>query len=285
MTARASNQLGDLAVKAVAALQEASWGPRGIYRTATVSTVIESGQTVTCTKNESKDCYGQSKVVTQFKVDGKVTSWATVDLLMGGRRAERGINEALRVAFEAQAPTIIQNYVDYIKASYEEQVTKRGPALALSNIWDDDRFFLKESIHPVCDATLDATKPHRNVVSAWTLNADKLLKVATAFGYAAALDWFNKTNSKLGALELPNLLVSRGGFVEITGTRAGKAIRMSQQQVLKRSKLGRLFYQYPARIYIDEKFTPEREYIKQFDLPKANVVHEASVVEEHSDSP
>ncbi len=87
---------------------------------------------------------------------------------------------------------------------------------------------------------------------------------AEKYGEHAALDWFHKTGAKLGELEDATLLGASGGDVSVNGLRAGRQVSMQQQRILKASPKGKLFHQFPARIYVDGKFTPEADYIRMF---------------------
>lgn len=217
---------------------------------------------VTCTMSLSPRSYRRSARVTmQFKRDGKVVSRATLE---GAIRGE--INEALRSEFEAQAPEIKADFVAQVRRQYAYLVEKCGPALAVE--YKSGFYRAAQTMRAFCDVVSeqDPTVLYpKTIVVARPLNETRLDERAEKYAQAAAVEWFHKTNAKLGAIESPELVRDVGGYVIVQGTRNGRAILMRQQRVLKWTQHGEPFNQFPALIYVDGQFTPEAEYKKLFD--------------------
>lgn len=257
----------ELTKQAQAALEATAFSANGRYRSAASEVKLDSGAVVTVTRNETKDRYGSTKVVTQVKVDGKVSSWEKAKELMDGRKTSYRVNEQLKAAFEERAPEIAQRYYRQVERQYADQVAKRGIALKMPNIWDDDRHVLSRTIIPMCDVAYERVN-FCDVPIAYTLNTARLNKAATEYGYQASLDWFHKTNSKLEDIEDAVLVSKHGADIHIAGVRKGMVIDLHQQMIVQCSVKGLLFNQFPARIYVDGKFMSEHAYHKLFAAPK-----------------
>lgn len=230
---------------------------------------LPCGEVVTCMLTAQYLGLGSTKYHTRFKIGDTIASRATVIQRLNGESADFSVNEALREAFEAQAPEIALSYTAHITRAYEHQRTIRGPSLRVTTVFDTAYLFLRESIYPVCDATYEPGTGHRQKVAAYTLNPEKLQKVADAHGHEAALDWFYKTNMKLGKLDAAEVVSRSGGSICVKGFRSGKLVLLEQQRVLKESKKGRLFHQYPARLYVDGQFFSAIDFHKMFRLLEA----------------
>lgn len=278
-------KLDVLSASAKAAIEATPWSANGRYRTANASVVADTGEQVICNLTQTKDRNEQVKTITQFKVNEKVTSRATVDLLLGGRPNHQDINEELRVEFELQAPALIQAYSEFVKSLLARELEKRGPALALEGTWDTGRYLIEGTLAPICDIAYGKDDAGSRRIISYILNDAKLAKIATEYGYAASLDWFRKTNEKVGALERPRLVGNAFGDIEIRGTRCGKSVTLQQQRVFKVSVLGKPYLQFPARLYVDAKFTPEKEYHSIFDVVAQERGIDLVIVQRQGDIP
>lgn len=278
---RDSKQLDSLLAAANQACEAAPWSTHNRHRTASVEMTAESGELIVCSVAQTRDRYSTIKAMTSFKVNGKVTSRASVLLLTNGARAEK-INEEIRVAFELQAPALISAYANYLKDLLSEELKKRGPSLALTGIWDPGRNLIRNSLEPICDIAYEETGIGRNKIVAYILNESKLSKIATDYGYEASLDWFGKTNAKLGPLQNPVLTANAYGDIEVRGIRNGKLIALLQQRIFKTSVLGKPFLQFPARLYVDDKLTPEKQYHALFKPKESEQLNPSDFVDDGS---
>jgi len=136
-----------------------------------------------------------------------------------------------------------------------------------------DRVWIESGRHGEAGTVITSLNPHDILLTKVVINEEKLDRNAEAYAEAATLQWHTKMMEKLGDLdevEVPHL---NDGYILITGKRDGHTVRIEQQVIINWSTQGTPFNQWPARIYVDGKFTPEREYkkligIKTTDQPK-----------------
>lgn len=196
------------------------------------------------------------KTTMRFRRDGQVVSLATLK-----RERQIAINAPLRAAFEAQAPKIADDYVRWVDRLFvrmAERFPQGIPAWPELSVHRPTARTIRETLGPACDIV------YGEGPATLRLSDARLRQIADYYGASVALEWFYKTNAKLGALDDARLECDSGGDVIVSGTRAGKSVRMVQQRVLKQSPRGRLFHQFPSRLYVDGQFTPEAEYRKLF---------------------
>ena len=73
----------------------------------------------------------------------------------------------------------------------------------------------------------------------------------------------SKTLSKIGDLEEAVLTFRGGGNFTISGKVNGKKVRAEQQTVVKfHGRTGKMFAQFPMRLYVEDKFTTASAYKK-----------------------
>lgn len=177
-------------------------------------------------------------------------------------------NPELRAEFMKQAPALTAEWIAGTRSSYERMVARFDGVVPLSHPsldWSRDRTeqarrtaIRKEiaRLSMVCDRVGDTL----------VLNEDTLAATGKRYGELVALQWFYKTNLKLGELSGAKLHEDRGGYVVVSGEKAdGAKVVMKQQRVTKWAPVAcELFHQFPARLYVDGKFTEERAYVKRF---------------------
>jgi hypothetical protein len=105
-----------------------------------------------------------------------------------------------------------------------------------------------------------------NTVYSNEIDMAKVEAAAQAEAEATCLAWYKKLASKLGSVESATLHYSGVGSYCLTVTKAGfaESIRIDQQIVWKVSSRGSWFAQFPARIYVGGKFTPEAKFKAMF---------------------
>lgn len=89
-----------------------------------------------------------------------------------------------------------------------------------------------------------------------------LAKCAAEYAEATIQSFVAKLTKKLGALTDVEVRRADGATFVITGKLGDKAVRVEQSQIFKVSPRGTFFHQWPARIYVDGKFTPEAAFKK-----------------------
>ncbi len=100
----------------------------------------------------------------------------------------------------------------------------------------------------------------------YIFNAAGLAAAAQVYGKETALAWYTKLALKLGSSVTVGSVSDDGhGNVQVTGTTTdGDHIHVDQQIIWKCSSRGRTFHQFPARIYVNGKFTTEAAFAKKF---------------------
>lgn len=95
--------------------------------------------------------------------------------------------------------------------------------------------------------------------------ADAIAKAAGRYGEAMAANFIEKFNAKLGEVENVECQRASSGWLLFTATKGGHKVTVDQARVLKVSSNGKWFHQWPARIYVDGKFTPEAKFKAMFE--------------------
>jgi hypothetical protein len=227
---------------------------------------LPDGRTVACTYSYSTSLYGRDVVRSSFTIDGKRASKEQISVALGGRTKTMvaEMNPQLRATFEAQAPQLARDYRDYVlrlyTRAYDHFEGKIPCWVKYDNPW---RYEITVLFRDVCDTINTHDKPI-NPTHIYVLNEKTLNEKSEKYGDEVAVQWFYKTNEKLGKLEDATLVNDSQGDVVVSGIRDGKKVVLNQQRILKRSKNGVLFHQFPARLYVDGKFTTEAAYKKLF---------------------
>lgn len=100
--------------------------------------------------------------------------------------------------------------------------------------------------------------------AAGEVNTSWLDKNAQQFADEQVDSFIVKLEGKIGHLTDVSLhMTGNGGFV-IRGMHGDNAVRVEQQVVFKTSSQGNFFMQWPARIYVNGKFTPEKEFKQNY---------------------
>ncbi len=180
--------------------------------------------------------------------------------------AVQAMNPALKEAFEAQAPALAREFVEYIRKieagareAFPDGIPHYVSATGPKAIFRDSIAILRTLSDTVTKRGQDGKEMHTLV-----LNEGKLAREAEDYGARTALQWFHKTNQKLGDLQNPVLISDRDGQVHVKGERGGQAVELVQQRIINVSPLGKLFHQFPSRIYVGGKFMTEEAYAKAY---------------------
>ncbi len=183
-------------------------------------------------------------------------------------------NPELRAQFMAQAPALARAYDRHIRAEFARTLEKFGiDGVIPADLFPNER--------RLTDAQKDAQalvhsviSRHANLVKApvrgYVMDEAELARRAEKYGEEAALQWFYKTNRKLGQLTSATLHRDDNGEVLVSGEKDGCKVVLRQQVVTKWAPVRReVFHQFPALLYLDGKFTPEADYARRF--PDAEV--------------
>ena len=184
------------------------------------------------------------------------------------------MSNTIRETLLAQAPKFSADYVEYFTNFYNNNVEELGRRW-LSNAYDGRRDRWNHVIVRCFDGDM---KNLRTEMGAF--NPAKLQKLADEYGEQMATKWANKLECKLENVEGVEMRNAGRGSFTFTGRREGKAIRVEQQTVTKVSNRGTWFHQFPARIYVDGKFTSEKAYKEMF----ATVADKAAAPQSHRET-
>ena len=91
------------------------------------------------------------------------------------------------------------------------------------------------------------------------LNEDRLQRKARQFGEDSVMSFVAKLISKVGDIEMSLEFLAGADFV-IRASVNGHDVRIEQQTVYKYTQRNTLYCQFPARIYVDGKFTPASKF-------------------------
>lgn len=92
------------------------------------------------------------------------------------------------------------------------------------------------------------------------LNTEYLAKLADQYAADTVAAWAAKIDAKLGELEDAKLARGAGMTFLLHGRKNGRAVTVEQTMIVNISPKGTLFNQFPARIYIDGKFTSAKAF-------------------------
>jgi len=164
------------------------------------------------------------------------------------------INEVLKTKEEA----ISLNYQEYVASLYKElteEFTNKFNGIYNSGCGN----LFKEAIKPVCDYDKGCTRPGETV---YTLSKEKLKVVADKYATLTVLAWQQKIVSKIGNItDIQCHSLNSTGFY-ITGKLGTLNVRVEQNIIVNVSSKGKLFNQFPARIYVDGKAISEAKFKK-----------------------
>jgi len=157
-------------------------------------------------------------------------------------------------AIEALTPTLADRVTAIWRCQFDHMVEEFGPDLKgvykskFCSTW-------REIIRPLCNAFEVSRNRHE-----YELSDIKIAAAAQKYAEAAANEWSNKIAAKLGDVEYHGFKCFHGCNYLVHATRDGHDIRLDQQLILKSSPKGKLFNQFPARIYVDGKLVSEKKY-------------------------
>lgn len=113
-----------------------------------------------------------------------------------------------------------------------------------------------ETVRPCCDRSTN------RVDSDYSLSEDRLASFANRLANEMADDVLSKVNAKVGQLDTASVTLVSGANFLINGSKNGHSVAIEQNQIINVSVKGKLFNQYPSRIYVDGKFTSAAKFAK-----------------------
>lgn len=165
---------------------------------------------------------------------------------------------ALTTAMTAYKPRLIEAFKDCVRRMFDVMQGEFGHTMA--NIANSRRYASwSETVRPCCTAV--RTGDLRGTVI-YAIGEDQLARRAEVYADATMAAWFGKITGKLGELEHAEVTHLTNARFNICGTKNGRQIRIDQDMILNVSPKGKLFNQFPARIYCDGKFISEANFKK-----------------------
>jgi hypothetical protein len=168
------------------------------------------------------------------------------------------MTDALKESMLVYAPALAADYEDYVHRQFKAITDDLGTELKgvySSRRWSRSFQAIRDSVRQEISSS--------GRTSTYSVDETKLKQNAKRYGEQVSLEWYGKLREKLGELE--NVTVSppnQGGDVIVTGEHKGDKVRIDQQRIFKVSQLGTPFHQFPARIYVNNKFMSEASYKK-----------------------
>jgi hypothetical protein len=171
-------------------------------------------------------------------------------------------NEVLKKAFLAYEPLIKEDYLKQIRSTFSRMVKEFGPTL--KGISKDKYWYqIYGNLLGVTEreGQIDYSRCDEDT-RPWKINEKSLDKNADNYAHSTALQWYGKMIEKLGNLDDVKVSDPRSFNVIITGRHNDNQVEIKQKIIVNVSKLGTPFNQFPAHIYVDNKFQSEAQYKK-----------------------
>jgi len=162
----------------------------------------------------------------------------------------------IRTALAAHKPEIAAAYTRFAERRFADLVAHFGPPL--EGVYNST---FARSYAAISNLTrrVSATSVVRSS-DPLELSAERV--AAAAANYAADIveAVVAKAEAKLGLLADAKVISANGNGFTIVGTKDGRAVRIEQERIVNVSVKGLLFNQWPARIYVDGKFTSAAKF-------------------------
>ena len=161
--------------------------------------------------------------------------------------------DTLHAALVAFTPELEASYTALVTDRFNRMVAQLGADLKnVYNDWTWARTF-RETIAPNC---------RRDENGQYKLNPVLLAAGAEAYAGMTIANWEAKIQAKMGQLDAATVQHLTGYTFRIIGTRGTDNVSIEQHMILNVSPKGKLFNQWPARIYVNGKFISEAKFKK-----------------------
>ena len=167
----------------------------------------------------------------------------------------------LRAALAACKPGIAQSFVALVTRIHARMVADLGPALrGVGNSYAHAKSY-RCVVSPFIvaaggDNSLSITRDDADRV----LDIDRLQAVAKQHAEAVVAAWEVKITKKMGEVDGATVTQVDDVTFTVLGTKGDRAVRIEQRMIMNVSSAGRFFHQFPARIYVNGRFTSEAAY-------------------------
>jgi hypothetical protein len=154
----------------------------------------------------------------------------------------------IRTALEAFAPELTAQYTTFVTRRIERLIEQFG--LGLKGIGNSGQYKSYEAVAALFNRQTGE------------IRADRVEVAAAAYAAATIEAWAAKIDQKVGDLTDAEVQALDGARFRITGTKNGSNVVIEQDMIVNVSPKGKLFNQFPARIYVNGKFTSAAAYAK-----------------------
>lgn len=166
---------------------------------------------------------------------------------------------AIATALETFKPTLATTYTKQVTSMFNDLIAKFTPNMV--GVANSNQYSQRGSIHHVTKLTRFGARISDRQ---YEIDDEKLSVAAALYAERTVMESEAKINEKIGEIDNASVKNLNSYSFVITGNRGDKAILIEQQIIVKSSPKGKLFNQFPARIYVDGKFTSEAKYKKLF---------------------
>jgi hypothetical protein len=171
---------------------------------------------------------------------------------------EIDMTNAFAAAFDAYAPVLAAEFVAYHTRVITRLIEAyEGDLRGLGNAGTGDGKAYRASREFIAyDGSMMSSK-------AVGVVANRLQIAGEEYAKSVVVEFISKLVKKLASVTEVEVLWAKGsGQFTITGKMGERNVTVHQDRVFKISSKGTPFHQWPARIYVDGKFTPETEFKK-----------------------
>ena len=158
----------------------------------------------------------------------------------------------LTTALEAYKPDLEARFVSFTTNRFNRMIEQFGPALR--GIYNSDQARNYGAIAGCTKRLGD------RVSSEIVLDDARLAAAAKSFAEETVAAWATKIEAKLGELTDADVRHLDGTRFNIFGYKGERRVRIEQEMIVNVSSKGTLFNQFPARIYVDGKFTSAAKF-------------------------
>ena len=171
--------------------------------------------------------------------------------------------QQISAEFDTMVPGIASNFEAWVTKNLERIIAKykKEEIRNLGNSFSDDGGIWRQLRTFTYMVDNEGNKTNR-FTSMYKVDYDRIKNESTRYAQAQVDSFKHKLQQKLSDLtDISNLAINGLEF-SFRGTLAEHQIRIEQTTVLKCSKNGKLFNQWPCRIYVNGKMMPESKFKK-----------------------
>lgn len=177
--------------------------------------------------------------------------------------------QEIATEFDALIPSIAENFESVVTSLLADILTKygseaRGEINKLSNRYDYDAAVWRQFRDFTVTVDVNGNKSHivRAEGDKYLINYDRIKRSAIKYAQAEVDKFKFKLVNKLEDLENISNLRIRSGEFSFDATLNDYSVRVKQTTVFKTSSKGKLFNQWPCRIYVNNRFISEAKFKK-----------------------